>query len=377
MLVRCGGMFICQVSSCLGLEARIDVHHRHEAAEQQTGSGRDRDGERDFGDHECGARAASECRSRRLPRLASCRLACGLMSPSSAPAARPTRRPVRIVVSDADQQHAPVDRDFVDARDVGRRQRDERLVQRRPHHAADRAIPAGGREQQAFGEQLSRDPRPASAQRGASRKLLFTGDAARQQQVRDVHRRHDQHERDAGEQDQQRRTDRRRPSDRSMARRWRPSPCSCSGYACSSCAAIASGRLPLAATATPALTRPMAPHQWTLRTTCPLAVSIRFAAAAGSGEGDRQPHVDAGDAREPARPEHAAVREHEIGRHHADHLERHPVERQLPADDARIAAEAPPPVAVAQHHDRRCSLAANARPSAAERPSMLNRFGVT
>ena len=69
----------------------------------------------------------------------------------------------------------------------------------------------------------------AGAQRGARRQLLFARDAARQQQIGDVHRRHDQHEADAGEQDHQRRPDRAdRLIDRA-ARRWRSSPCWCPG----------------------------------------------------------------------------------------------------------------------------------------------------
>ncbi len=207
----------------LGLEARIDVRHRHEAAQQQPGSGRDRDGERDFGDHECGAGAASE--------PAPNGSAAGVLQAGlRVDRRRAHRRQHAHEEAGEDrrerrrQQHAPVDRDFVDARDVGRRQRDER-GQRRPHHQQT-GDPRNGREQQAFGEQLSRDPRPASPQRDASRQLLFTGDAAGEQQIRDVHRRHDQHERDAGEQDHQRRTDRPDGLIDRWARRLRSSPCS-------------------------------------------------------------------------------------------------------------------------------------------------------
>ena len=141
----------------LGLEARIDVRHRHEAAQQQPGAGRDRDGERDFGDHECGAGAASESAPNGS---AAGVLQAGLRVDRR----RAHRRQHAHEEAGEDrgerrrQQHPPVDRDFVDARDVGRRQRDER-GQRRPHHQQT-GDARRGREQQAFGEQLSRDPRP-------------------------------------------------------------------------------------------------------------------------------------------------------------------------------------------------------------------------
>jgi hypothetical protein len=70
-----------------------------------------------------------------------------------------------------------------------------------------------------------------------------------------------------------------------------------------------------------------------------------------AGERDRQPRVDAGDAREAAWPEHAGIGEDEIGRHNADDLERHVIEGERLADNRGVGAEAAAPVAVAQHDD--------------------------
>ena len=57
-------------------------------------------------------------------------------------------------------------------------------------------------------------------------------------------------------------------------------------------------------------------------------------------EGQRRPHLDGGRGREL-----------ESGRHHADHGERHGVELDRRADDARIGAEHARPEAVADHDD--------------------------
>ena len=57
-------------------------------------------------------------------------------------------------------------------------------------------------------------------------------------------------------------------------------------------------------------------------------------------EGQRRPHLDVGRGREL-----------ESGRHHADHGERHGVELDGRADDARIGAEHARPEAVAEHDD--------------------------
>ena len=59
-------------------------------------------------------------------------------------------------------------------------------------------------EQQALGQQLPDEPLPARAERGADRDFLLTAGRARQQQVRDVRARDQQHERHRSEQHENR-----------------------------------------------------------------------------------------------------------------------------------------------------------------------------
>ena len=76
-------------------------------------------------------------------------------------------------------------------------QRDQRQRQAREHSA--------GREQQHFDEQQTEQPVPRGAERGARGDLADARRAAREQQVRDVHARDQQHETRRDEQDRQRR----------------------------------------------------------------------------------------------------------------------------------------------------------------------------
>ncbi len=68
---------------------------------------------------------------------------------------------------------------------------------------------------------------------------------------------------------------------------------------------------------------------------------------------DGEPHVDLCDACEAARPEHAAIGEDEIRRHHAHDLCGVGRELDGPPDDSGIGAEAAAPVAVAEDHHAR------------------------
>ena len=60
----------------------------------------------------------------------------------------------------------------------------------------------GGRQQDALGEELAYQPRASGAERGANRELALAGNGAREQQVRDVRARQQQHDRDRGQRDE-------------------------------------------------------------------------------------------------------------------------------------------------------------------------------
>ena len=60
---------------------------------------------------------------------------------------------------------------------------------------------AGDRQQQAFDQQLTREPPARAAERGAHRELRFAGRAAREEQARDVDARDQQQQRDSPKQD--------------------------------------------------------------------------------------------------------------------------------------------------------------------------------
>ena len=86
----------------------------------------------------------------------------------------------------------------------------------RPNDAAE----AG--EQEALDQQLTDEPAPAGAERGADRELLDPAGRADEHQVGDVHARDQQHERDGDQQQMQRAARRARPDRPAAApRRWR------------------------------------------------------------------------------------------------------------------------------------------------------------
>ena len=105
-------------------------------------------------------------------------------------------------------EHARVDADVGDARDVGRLQRGERPDPGKGDGDADGA--RRNREHERFGEELSRQPAAVRADRQPQRQLALARRGARQVQVRDVEA-GDREEQDRGaEEQQQDRTRRRR-----------------------------------------------------------------------------------------------------------------------------------------------------------------------
>ena len=113
-----------------------------------------------------------------------------------------------------DRQHAEIDGDVGDARDVGRRERDEHPNTQHGQSRAKRRRNHG--EQKAFGRELTHQPRPGRPKRGAHGHFAAARRAARQEQVGHVRARDEQDEAHGGQQHEQRRTD--RPEDDSRQR---------------------------------------------------------------------------------------------------------------------------------------------------------------
>ncbi len=336
----------------LGVEPWIDVEETDETSKEQSRAGGERDRQSDLGDDQRGAdppppsaadRAAAMILQRRL----------------RIDARRGQRR--READEDAcdhrdqcrDDQDAPVHGHFVDARQV-RGRRCHQSSNHRPQHAeADQAT--CGREHDALGQELANKAGPAGAERGPGRELALASDRSGQQQVGDVHRGHQQHASNAGHQDEQGRADR---SDRLIERRHHRHAPSLVGVG-KALLELRRNRLELglgprrsharleAADRAPPV---HVAHQRPRLGEHPVGASDR------TRKRDRHPHVHASDAREAAGTEHPAVGEHEVGRHHADDLEREVRQLERPADDGRVTAEAALPVPVAEDHFRYCVL---------------------
>ncbi len=135
-------------------------------------------------------------------RRADCRLTDRAWSVGTSPKTTPTITHTPSVIA----KHPHVEARLLDARDAGRRDGDERLHagQREP----DARRGAGQREDHAFHQELTADAAQGSAERRLDGDLAQPPDTAREEQVRDVGARHQQHERDGAEQHEQRRPDR-------------------------------------------------------------------------------------------------------------------------------------------------------------------------
>ena len=193
-----------------------------------------------------------------------------------------------------------------------------------PHSATHHAARAAERgEHEPFAQELADDPAAARAERGADGDFAPAGGAAREQQVRDVGARDQQHRRDRREQHDEpepvvadehvlepahdaRRACRCADSPARCARRWR------------------SARLAPPARSTPGCRRPSAFRNDAPRCVGPLRRKPR--------RHDR--HPDVGRVL-------GVEGELEAGRHHADDRDRIAVERDRAADDRRVARKLP------------------------------------
>jgi hypothetical protein len=184
----------------LRVEAGVDVSQQREAPDQQPRPGEQHHRERDLADHERRAQAdarpaqdAAAALAQRLRRRAPAHLERGQRAEEQAGRERDERR---------ERQHAAVDPDLGQARHALRLERQQRVDQAPGEERAERA--AYQREQQALGEQLAHDAAAARPERRAQRELALARADAREQQVRDVHARHEQHQPDRAEQHEQR-----------------------------------------------------------------------------------------------------------------------------------------------------------------------------
>ena len=194
------------------LEPRVDALHVHEAAQQQPGAEEENDRQRDLRDDQRlphamarapGARAA--VRLQRFVRIGP----CGLKRRQD-----PDEQPRGCREREAPQQHPAVDaRSKIEHRELRGDQRRRRLqADVREQKPCGRA---GEREEQALGQQVTREPPPPGAERKAHGQLALPRRRAREKQVREVGARDEEHERHGAEEHERGRTrvleQRRRP----------------------------------------------------------------------------------------------------------------------------------------------------------------------
>ena len=190
-----------QRQHAIGPEAEIDVLHRQDGPNHQTGRDEQHQRQRDFGDHE---RLAKE----HLPAAAGHAAARLAERGGDVLRRRVERR--REPEDDArgrrheqrEEQDGRVQRDLgLVGNRVWRHEREDRLQSRSGQGGAERAAAHG--EHQALDEKLPNDPRPACAECGAHRHLLLPLDGFRQQQIRDIGAGDQQQQTDRAEQDPQ------------------------------------------------------------------------------------------------------------------------------------------------------------------------------
>ena len=197
----------------------------------------------------------------------------------------------------------------------------------------------GDREEHRFGEQLPNQPRPAGAERQPHRDFAAAADRSREQKVRDVRAGDQQHEADDdGEHAEDRRQHRGR-APRAPARAAPHAPASRRTTACVPAPICASKRRGFGLRLLRAR-RPASAAQWCSSSRCRAPRGgcrpiICGCIAIGTQADVAMPRND---------PRNSGGRD-------ADHGHRHVVDRDLPADDRRVAGEAALPVGVADDGD--------------------------
>ena len=185
-----------------GLEAGIDARQLDEAPDEQPGADEQHDGERHLRHderrpHALAAAAGAAAGGRRATRS-------GRRVPVNCSAGRtPKARLVASAIAKVNETTAPFtptsSRRGMSAGCAATSARVREVRDREPGRGAGRT------EDDRFGEELAQQADPAGAERRAHGQLRLARRRAREQQVGDVGARHEQHEPDGAEQDQERR----------------------------------------------------------------------------------------------------------------------------------------------------------------------------
>jgi hypothetical protein len=344
-------------------KAGIDREHGEKAAQQQSSPEREHQRERDFADDQSGLKPAMRAAVRRTASAVGER-ALQVGTRRDDRGRNSDRESRRQREREREKQHGRVGVHFAQPRECRRSGDDEQ-----PNAPADgrqRDQSARACEHRRFEQRLRDETTARGAERRSNRHLAASRDAAGEEHVREIRARHQQHEPDAAEQQQERGTGR---ADRLLVQRH-------DGRADAPVRIrVRDGRLARDA------------RDFVRRLRCrdpgfqpsddrqePRAADERDERVVRSRrwgrrrEQQRSPRVDR-DRPGGAGSEHRPVREDEIGRHHADEGRELPLDVQRAADHVRIAAQARPPECIADQQRARVFLVGEEPPqfgSAAE-----------
>jgi hypothetical protein len=184
-------------------EAWIDVLQPPKALDQQPGADDEDHGQGEFGHHERRSRETRFASARGAPRVLGVERRLQVGAPPLDKWHEPEHAPDDGRKTEGQRQDAPVDRDEREPRHLGRRQQHERTYSRNGQRDAKRARDRG--EQQILNCKLSRKLTDIRPERRTNGDFAPPCRAAREQQIRDVDTRYEQHHPNRGEQHEQRR----------------------------------------------------------------------------------------------------------------------------------------------------------------------------
>jgi hypothetical protein len=177
------------------IEAGVDVPEGEQALDHHAGAHQQHQRQRDLAHDQQAARADTDrtvAASTFLERVVEVGLACAHGRQRTGEHAREHRHPHR------EQQHSPIDRDFLRPRHLTgeqrRRGREGAVREQKPERATST------REEQCFGQQLLKHASACRAKRQANRDLLASAQGASEEQVADVGAGDEEHQPDGAEQ---------------------------------------------------------------------------------------------------------------------------------------------------------------------------------
>ena len=166
----------------VGVKAGIDTHEPHEAPPEQAGPDQQHHSHRDLDDDERTANPVGGAAALGSPALRERRAhVAARAAPRRNEAERKRRHPRD---AKGEEEHAPIEADAFDARNVGRPQYDERLDAGECERESTGA--AGKRQHRRLDEHLLNESRSARAQRDANRHLALAGSHACHEEIHDV-----------------------------------------------------------------------------------------------------------------------------------------------------------------------------------------------